>query len=150
MSARAPSRRKAATARPPIDPAVFERVNSVIVELAGGDTDRREAAALLRENYLKFVDRVAGIANEQGRAFADEYRTAERYRLFHQLGATMTASKLREGLLRYQGANWPRDREKPNPYPDYDPRFVFYKILTLKDHVPSDGHMRAIFRLKGV
>jgi hypothetical protein len=133
-----------------IDPALLDGINAAIVELGGSpDPIRRAIAARLREDR-GLVAYIAGVANRQGHSFGDELRTEQRNRLFHQLGATMTASKLREELSRYQSATWSRDREKPNPYPEYDPRFLLYKILTLKDHVPSDGHMRAILRTKRV
>lgn len=133
-----------------IDTADLEDIAALLVKLAAGNRAEREASEILRENYNNWIGRIAMRENSQGHSAGDEVKTDQRNRLLHQLHATMTAAKIRRELLHYQSTSWPRDRQATNPYPDYDQRFLFYRILMAKDHVPGESHMRAILRSKGV
>src|SRR6266478_5123548 len=140
------SSRRIARAGNTIDPAIYEGINNTILRHAGNNEFDKEAAAVLRENYNRMAERLAGVVNARGHSVIEEDKIDRRDKLICQLGATMTASRLRKELATYQKTDWPHDEGKANEYAEYDPRHYYFKILTLKNLVPGDGHMRTILR----
>src|SRR6266851_9096398 len=127
-----------------IDPAIVNGVADHIARLAADDDPVARGLADYLSQASGVCEFIAGVANRRGHSFGEEAKTAQSHAAIRELGRTMIASVLRAGLLNYQGNNWQRDRGKPNPYSMPGPMFYYFKILTARDHVPSEGWLREI------
>ena len=127
-----------------IDPAIFDAINELIAELAARGSIEKEAAEVLRDNYNRLAERIAGVINVRGHSFVEERKTKEYHKLLRQAGEHLSAGRLRQKLLAYQNTSWLRDRGGLNPYAEFDPRYLYFRILTIRDHVPSETWLRKI------